>query len=509
MWSQLCAVATALAPLCALFPLQLTSRDLPDLRNKLRDRVRGSEDYFKGQTRQVVVQHLADIATEEAWELVLYALTDPNARVADEAQIALGRVRDAEGIALVCGREGLRSREGDVALRAAEALGRVGVPVEAKPLVKALGKGESEVRRSAIWSLERLARAGLLTGDLEPARSALRKCARSARDGEQAAAALRALSALGDEGVVELAESSLSSREPIVVAGAAAVLTEWLDTGALEHLRSLLGHESRVVRAQVARSLRRIADRGALEVLIDGMVAEPRPRLKQDFVGCLQSLTGMRYRDDPRSWRHYLGRIDTSWRGGQAPTELRLPKSAAQFVGLSMISDRVVFLIDFSGSMWDRRAGASRRELVERELEGALTALPRTARFNVIPFADEPEPWEDALQPARPGRIKDAMKAFRKCRANGRGNFYDAARLAMEDPEVDTLVVLTDGAPTGGRRWNMDLMTELLEEWNRFRFVTVDAILIRPSPRVVAGWRELTRRMNGRCLSVDLEIPPE
>lgn len=509
MWSSLCAVATALVSLGALAPAQLTARDLPDLRNKLRDRVRGSEDYFKGQTRQVVVQHLADIATEDAWELVLYALDDPNARVADEAQIALGRLRDEEGVELVCGREGLRSREGDVALRVAEALGRVGVPVEAKPLTKALGKGESEFRRAVLWTLERLARAELLEGELDGVRSALRKCVRSSREPELAAAALRALSALGSEDLLELAESALESREPVVVAGALHVLAETLDTEALEPLRAHLAHESRIVRAQVAASLRTIADRGALELLIEGMEVEPRPRLKQDFVACLQSLTGMRYRDDPRPWRHYLERIDASWRGGRAPTELRLPKTAARFVGLSMVSDRVVFLIDFSGSMWDRRAGASRRELVERELQGALEALPRTARFNVIPFANEPEPWEDDLQPARPGRIRDALKSFRKCRANGRGNFYDAARLAMADPEVDTLVVLTDGAPTGGRRWNMGLMTDLLEEWNRYRFVAIDAILIRPSPRVVEGWRELTRRMNGRCLSVDLEIPPE
>jgi len=52
--------------------------------------------------------------------------------------------------------------------------------------------------------------------------------------------------------------------------------------------------------------------------------------------------------------------------------------------------------------------------------------------------------------PASKRNVRAALKFFEDCHERGRGNFYDAALLALSDPEVDTLVVLTDGEPTGG-----------------------------------------------------------
>src|SRR5262245_31903992 len=89
------------------------------------------------RVRQDAVIGLAALDTHEAWELVLGALADPEPRVADQAQLQLGKMSDARFVALLLGEGGLGSRRDDVVLRAAEALGRVEVELDPEPLLRA------------------------------------------------------------------------------------------------------------------------------------------------------------------------------------------------------------------------------------------------------------------------------------------------------------------------------------------------------------------------------------
>ena len=84
------------------------------------------------------------------------------------------------------------------------------------------------------------------------------------------------------------------------------------------------------------------------------------------------------------------------------------------------------------------------------------------------------------------------------------GDFWGALEVALADPEADTLVVLTDGAPSGGRRWNLGLMKQLFAERNRFRRLEVDAVLADASGRLKRDWEELCGSSGGRTVEYSL-----
>ena len=215
----------------------------------------------------------------------------------------------------------------------------------------------------------------------------------------------------------------------------------------------------------------------------------------------------MKYRFDPRSWHRWLEQQDQAWR--PLAVRPRVTAEASRARGLSSFpvhSGRVAFLFDFSGSMWTEDAeGRTPKDVIEVELRRALEALPEDTRFNLIPFTYAPLPWRPALVPATSRNIQGALKFFGGCNARGRGNFYDAALLALADPEVDTLVVLTDGVPTGGTHNLLDLVVPLLLHQNRLRGVTIEALLVGAPPGVRRRWEELARATGGSAVPVQLD----
>jgi hypothetical protein len=242
--------------------------------------------------------------------------------------------------------------------------------------------------------------------------------------------------------------------------------------------------------------------------MIDRIEHEPRAHLRWSLVQTLQVMTGQKHRQDPRPWRLFASQLPESWHASEvvpAPEEAAAVAGAtsSSFAGLPIRSDRICFLIDFSGSLWqEREGGRTRKELVDEQLTGVLPALAEETEFNLMPYTGLPIPWQKSLVRASSVTVKQALGFFTGCHATGRGNFYDAALLAMADERVDTICVLTDGAPTGGHHWNLELMVNLLLERNRFRRIAFDSILVDASPGLEKHWQELARKSGGRSIVV-------
>jgi len=166
----------------------------------------------------------------------------------------------------------------------------------------------------------------------------------------------------------------------------------------------------------------------------------------------------------------------------------------------------VAFLIDLSGSMWmEREEGKTRKQAVDVELRSCFERLPETTRFNLIPYTRAPLPWKPGLVEASQRNRSAAASWFEGLRDQGTGNFFDAFLLALADPEVDTVVMLGDGEPTGGTRYRLELLPELIDVENLGRSVTVDSILVGTrSKRTRAAWEEIAHRTGGLCHSVEL-----
>jgi hypothetical protein len=259
------------------------------------------------------------------------------------------------------------------------------------------------------------------------------------------------------------------------------------------------------VRAGAIELLARTTGRDAALALVDRLEREPRERLRWRIVTHLRALSGADHGFHIESWRTWARTREGAVATGPARSG-PVGDTGVALAGLSLVSDRAAFLIDLSGSMWGSKvAGRTRKEIVDAALAQALLALPRTAHFNVIPYTSEPFPWEPKLVPAESGHVQRAIKAFERCNRSGRGNVWSAVEVALQDPTVDAVVIMTDGVPTGGPHGDFGLMVALLLERNRFRNVAFDSILVDAPRGRIAAWADLAAQSGGRSTTAELE----
>jgi len=488
--------------LCCLV-LWLAQKAGADPLEALRAELRASDKW----TRAQAVEALARVGSEPAWELVLGALADPRGEVADTAQLALAGLATPRACEPLGGELGLRAQEPLVRARAAEVLGRLAV-FDGRLVERALGDDSPEVRRMAAWSVERQVAAGRVPPEraveLVPR---LVRAARNERDElvrVRALAALRVLDPLAARGPLDEATRARSA----LLRGAALRLLEPSFTAeeALQRLRPGVVDASFTVRRLALEALAGLGTKGAAQLLVERLGKEGEERLLVRSVELLQGLSGKKHRRDLRPWNDWLAGLPADWR---APPQRAVPsaegveRSSAALAGLPIVSKRVAILIDLSGSIWNVRPdGKTKKDVVDAKLREALEALPADTRFNLIPYTGKPIPWKERLVPATAATVRTAAAWFEARNENGSGNFWDAAQLALEDPEVDTLLVLFDGAPTGGHRHRLELIAPLFLEQNLGRGVTLDLVLVDASKKLQRLWGELATATGGRSVSV-------
>lgn len=490
----------------------LAGDDLSELCDALRSE--------KDKARRGAVADLAELGGEDAWELVLErGLTDLSPQVADEAQLRLGEAEiGGPLLGLVDSKLALRSRSELVRLRVVEALGRAPGAVAPSLLERAIEDKDAEVRASAAYAaelrFERGAEALGLTsaeaatdGDLADLVDALRRAATRDKDHRARANSIAALgraSALmgaGEESADLLAGAGERAPDLARVALLAARPTIAALTRALER-------EEAAYSITAAKLLEAEGTRDAVLALAGRLASnEPlRPALQHRIVRSLRRASGLSHGASGERWLRWARDLPDDWRIGddaQGRDGAGDEGGSTTFFGLRIVSDRVAFLVDMSGSMWSERDGEPRKDSVDVELEAALRGLPETARFDLVPYTNEPSPWKGELVPASKKTVDRAIKSFRGSGLRGKGNLWDALVPVLRDPEVDTVVILTDGAPTGGTRWNVDLMRTLLQDENRFRGVTIHVLLFDASKGLQKRWRKITEDHDGVLRVID------
>ncbi len=452
--------------------------------------------------RKKALEGLAKLGGGEAWQLVLGALRDPMGEVADTAEWYLGQCDEDPVIAALQGKQGLSSRDAWVRLRAAGVLARIDGVVDGELLLRLLKEKDPAWACAGLHAIESKGRSEQLGGDLEKKiLPVIAKVSVKARDGSVRAAALRAWRVLDPEGSAGAIQAAQTGR--IVPARAAA-----MGLGAsLETLVSALADDDVAVRVAAIEALARLESVPACVALVEGLASESSLRLQWRIVERLQALSGLAHRRDPRPWRRWSEGLDSDWTPASASTaeaKARDEQSAA-FVGLPILSDRLIFLIDFSGSMWKvGDNGTTPKKVVEERLRECLETLPESTQFNLIPYTSEPIPWKSELQPATPRNVAAALKWFESRKDQGTGDFWEAFELALEDKNVDTLVVLGDGAPSGGTRFHFGLLPGLIHRATRDRGVAVDAILVGAWKSAKNAWGQTCESTRGRLVTTDL-----
>ena len=243
--------------------------------------------------------------------------------------------------------------------------------------------------------------------------------------------------------------------------------------------------------------IREIGRTEPVDSLIDELEArekKPRDRIYFDIRKTLGALTGLEL-EAAAEWR-------SAWearkKGGAPPaaekkksTTVVYKKPKPKFFAMDIESDRVLFVIDVSGSMLKKdpvieeespevadatkakakpTTGVAKKEpppepeeidpeslpahrqriiRVKTELSNAVSSLPPNTRFGILAFSHELEFWggAKALKPATAENKASAVSWVRGLRAEGATRTDLALEEALSLSEVDSIFLLTDGAP--------------------------------------------------------------
>lgn len=458
--------------------------------------------------RHSAVQRLAQMHSKDAWLLVVTALSDISPKVADEAELQLMKCDDPDVIAEIGGKSALLASDPWISMHAAGAL--TGGQSPSLDAFETALKAKHDGSRAIVYAAIERNASSLRVDDKSPRSivGALEKAIQPlGKGGEVQASALLALAALEPKKSIEwIARAEVKQSAPYLCAVITIAAPE--KNEASQRVLTLgATHPDRIVRAATVDALAAHPDAERLKTLVDMLAVEKNTRLFWTIDGHLERLSGLSGSGKPDFWQGWVTKLGPEWKPSTGDSRRYSPAGdteAPKLAGMPILSGGIAILVDFSGSTWEARAdGTTIKQRLDAELEKALQALPPSAKFNVIPYTDVPIPWEKKLAPATPANVAKALKFFVGCKASGKGNFWDAAMLALEDPDVDTILVLTDGAPTGGHRWNLDLMRPRFVEKNRFRYVVLDGVLVDAKKFLRDKWTGWCEETGGRVLALD------
>ena len=222
---------------------------------------------------------------------------------------------------------------------------------------------------------------------------------------------------------------------------------------------------------------------------------EEESRLKNAAAAALFRITGVNLYDQEKLWRRWW---DEHGKDFEVPKKVPvMPKedqggSVAGFYGIPVNSGRAIFVIDQSGSM---SAAARAKEMVSRtkdgdepavnrldvavgEVIGAVAKMKSRDRVNVIMFHSTIHPWRPSLQRLTKGNRGALKKHLLSLRPTGGTNIFDALEKALEDKEVDTIFLLSDGSPGSGKFVATNYILREIRRLNQTRRVAIHCVSI-------------------------------
>ncbi|GEM_PF-1077892 len=390
----------------------------------------------------------------------------------------------------------------DPALRrvAVALLGRSKEPAAIKAVVKALRDPDASVRVAAIDALIAMGAKDAadevlkLTGDQDPS---------------VAAAAIEALGLLGEDSpeVVKRLLGLLKSRAADVLNAAMGALGRMKAVEALKPILGLLDHETWQVRAGAIEALVKFREKEAILALIERLAKEDG-RLKHDIAAALKKLTGQKLGTNAETWKKWWADEGVAF---VVPPESETGDAAEEgmttYYGIPVVSKRICFLLDISGSMsasaetGESQAGdksqKNRLDVARKELIETIERLAKDVRFNVVLFDDRVEPWEKALVLADDAHKADAKKFLDRQRPRGGTNIFDPLEAALMDKDVDTVFLLSDGAPGSGKFVQAEDILREIRKLNRSRKVVIHTIAIGLDTPLM---RELAKQNGGKAI---------
>lgn len=473
---------------------------------------------------------LGGIGGAKAAEAVAKLLEDEEAAIREAAVLSLAKMgKDAAAVSVVI--KTLQSGKPQAKSCAAWALGLMGGDDAVRALQAALAKGDAEAR---IWAARGLAFAGdksaadalvqqvsangppavraeclLALADLGAGDHAAVLAAGKDRDAAVRAAAITAAARIDAKASGDLLKALLTDAqtEPRIAA-TDAIATCLGEDGLAPAVQSLADKEW-PVRVAAIHALVELWTKDGVGALV-ARLGEEKGRLRLDISQALAEMTGKDIGYDAQAWKGWWEGAKDSFTMPKKPTRkgARQAKdggggTTASFFNIPIVSDRIAFVIDFSGSMkteeertpndgGSHAKGADnilKIDIAIQELERCLAKLDPKVQFNVFlmcyanPAILKSNGFAKALVPASPGNLKNAVKFVDDSKKavmavkRGRGDMYDQVHAAMQDPDVDTIIILSDGKPSYGVYVEEDNFLHFFGRENDWRKVMVHTVL--------------------------------
>jgi hypothetical protein len=258
---------------------------------------------------------------------------------------------------------------------------------------------------------------------------------------------------------------------------------------ALEYLK--LPPEQQPLIFAAIRLLRRMHDRRGIVPLMGFLDRLDVKRARTDAQLALVSMTGVDHGPHSGQWRRWWEDKEKTFimpKQAKAPGDVKGPEKGKTFYGVHTFSDKILYIVDISGSM-DKlekgkgAGGKTKMAVLKQELTGAVFNLNATDTFNVIFFNHQVIPWQRSKVVATE-RNKNLLKKWVADQPPlGGTNIFDALEMGFRiahrvtgPPDIDTIFFLTDGKPTAGKFQDKEKILELMKAWNEQSHLTIHTI---------------------------------
>jgi HEAT repeat protein/TolA-binding protein len=254
------------------------------------------------------------------------------------------------------------------------------------------------------------------------------------------------------------------------------------------------------VRSAALTGLKGVREVALVDALLQAMRRETGSLLPK-VVEMLIASTGVDLGPDPDNWDQYWARERDRYdpvaireragekHGGKTfvrkadPGKARTPS----YFGVEIISKRIAFVIDCSGSMAQevtvqKEGGGvetmNRLDLAKSELKTAIEKLRPGTHFNLVRFDSNFRVLHEKPKKLSPRSVKEARQFVDGLQPGGATNIYDSLEEVLKTGDVDTIFFLSDGAPSAGTFIDPGKILEEISRLNEQSQVTIHTIAL-------------------------------
>ena len=254
------------------------------------------------------------------------------------------------------------------------------------------------------------------------------------------------------------------------------------------------------VRSAALTGLKSVRDVKLVDALLVAMRRETGSLLPK-VVELLIASTGVDLGPDPDNWDKYWGRERDRYdpiaireqagekHGGKTYVRKADPGKARtpSYFGVEIISKRIAFVIDCSGSMAQqvtvqKEGGGvetmNRLDLAKSELKTAIEKLRPGTHFNLVRFDNTYRVLHEKPKKLSPRSVKEARQFIDGLQPGGATNIYDSLEQVLKAGDVDTIFFLSDGAPSSGTFIDPGKILEEIGRLNEQSQVTIHTIAL-------------------------------